>query len=262
MVLQTPCHTFRAMLQVQRDGPILRATIDRPDVRNAFNDELIDALGRLFREAPTDVRAVVLTGEGSAFCAGGDLQWMRKAASYSQAENEADALRLAGLFEAMVQCHALVIARVNGAAFGGGCGLVAASDVAIAASGAKFAFSEVKLGLVPATISPFVIPKIGPGHARALFATGEVFDAAYALRIGLIHKLGELETLDALVDDTLRAVLAAGPKAVASAKQLAQTEMSPAQTAKLLAEARAGGEGKEGVAAFLEKRKASFVVER
>lgn len=251
------------MLKVESDGPIQRVTLNRPEVRNAFDDEVIAALTEAFAGLPPGTRAVVLAAEGDAFCAGGDLQWMRKAAGYSEAENVADALRLAGLFQAIVESPALVIARVNGAAFGGGCGLVAAADVAVAAENAKFAFSEVKLGLVPATISPFVLPKIGASHARALFATGEVFGAEHALRIGLVHEVAPLESLDAGVERKLKAVLAAGPAAVAAAKRLAREPAKGLEeAARLLASVRAGDEAREGIDAFLNKRKASYVVER
>lgn len=250
------------MLQIEADGPVLRVTLDRPDVRNAFNDELIAALSNVFETLAPAVRAVVLAGNGPGFCAGGDLEWMRKAAAYTEEENKRDAMRLARLFKNVAECPAVVIAKVHGAAFGGGCGLVAAADVAVAAQDAKFAFSEVKLGLIPATISAFVIPKIGRGHARALFATGEPFDASYAQRIGLVHEVAPLEDLDAVVGRKLKHVLAAGPEAVRASKKLVlDGELSLDECATRLARARASREGKEGVAAFLEKRKASFVAE-
>jgi enoyl-CoA hydratase/carnithine racemase len=250
------------MLRVELDGPVLRLTLARPEVRNAFNDELIERLSEAFRPQP-DVRAIVLTGDGESFCAGGDLQWMKKAAAYSEEQNYEDALRLAHLFRAMTENPAVVIARINGAAFGGGCGLVAAADVAVASDSALFAFSEVRLGLVPATISPFVIPKIGAGNAKALFTTGEAFDAARALRINLIHEVAPLAELDQIVDKKLKAILAAGPAAIETSKRIAQAApMELEVAARTLAKARAGEEGKEGVAAFLEKRKANFVVPR
>lgn len=250
------------MLTVESRGSVRKITLDRPEVRNAFNDELIASLTEAFKTLPPKVRAVVLAANGPAFCGGGDLNWMRKAANYTEAENIADAVKLAGLFQSIVDCPAVVIARVHGAAFGGGCGLVAAADVAIATPAAKFSFSEVKLGLIPATISPFVVDKIGRGHARALFSTGEVFDADRAHRIGLVHDVVEPDALDSRIDACLTAVLSAGPEAVAASKRLAQE--SPVETlesARRLAAARAGAEGKEGVAAFLDKRRASFVEE-
>jgi enoyl-CoA hydratase/carnithine racemase len=247
------------MIDVRSDGPILRVTLNRPEVRNAFNDALIAELTRIFSNIPAGTRAVVLAGEGKSFCAGGDLEWMRRAASYTEEQNYQDALNLAHLFKAIAECPAAVIAKVHGAAFGGGCGLVAACDVAVAAEDALFAFSEVRLGLIPGTISTYVIPKIGEGHARSLFATGEAFGAEKALRIGLIHDVGDLDTL---VKAKLKAVLAAGPEAVTKAKKLIlDLPLTPEECAKRLSQTRASHEGKEGIAAFLDRRKASFVVE-
>lgn len=249
------------MLTDRREGSVLHVTLDRPDVRNAFNDELILRLTKTFTEIPDGVRAVVLRGAGKSFCAGGDLEWMRKASNYSEHENYRDAMRLGALFESVATCRAVVIACVHGAAFGGGCGLVAASDIAVCEPNTKFAFSEVRLGLVPGTISSFVVPKVGAGHARALFATGETFDADHALRIGLVHSV--TEDLDAVIDEKLRWILSAGPHASFEAKRLAiEYPLGIEECAKRLATARASEEGREGVAAFLEKRKASFVEER
>lgn len=251
------------MLKIEPDGPILRLTLARQEVRNALNDELIDALSDAFASIGAGIRAIVLTGEGKSFCAGGDLEWMRKAAGYTEEENFHDALRLVRLFRSMAECPAVVIARVLGHAFGGACGLVASADLAIATEGSLFSFSEVKLGLVPATISEVVIEKIGAGHARALFATGEPFGAERALRIGLIHETAASEALlDMAVESKLKHVLSAGPSAVASSKRLARRPLSGDESARLLARTRVSAEAREGIAAFLEKRKASFVVER
>ena len=251
------------MLEVTASGPVLNVRLNRPEVRNAFNDELIAALTAAFLKVEPETRAVILTGEGKAFCAGGDLEWMRKAAAYEEEENYQDALKLANLFKSIANCPAVVIARVNGAAFGGGAGLVAAADIAVASTEAVFAFSEVRLGLIPGTISGYVIPKIGAGHARALFVTGESFGAEKALRIGLVHEVGAPDQLDALVDAKVKAACAAGPKAIIEAKRLVlDSPLSPEETARRLAKARATEEGKEGVAAFLEKRKAKFYLER
>src|SRR5579862_2870175 len=203
-------------------GPVTRIVLNRPEVRNAFNDEIIAKLASAFDNLEKSTRAVVISGEGEAFCAGGDLEWMRKAAAYTQEENQRDALRLARLFRAIVDCPAVVIARVQGAAFGGGCGLVAAADIAIASADAKFAFSEVRLGLIPATISPFVIPKIGVSHARALFSTGEAFNADHALRIGLVHEVVAREDLDEAVTGKLKLIFSAGPEAIRQAKRIIQ----------------------------------------
>ncbi len=251
------------MLRNESDGAVVRLTIDRPDVRNSFNDELIHALTEAFQNMTESARVVILTGEGKAFSAGGDLNWMRKAAGYTAQENYEDAFHLTRLFHAMIHCPAPIIARVNGAAFGGGCGLVAASDIGIASDKALFAFSEVKLGLVPATISTFVLPKIGSGHARALFTTGMPFDAERALRVGLVHEVVTDEELDAKVDEYVGHILKSGPHAVAASKKLAiEGPYDDNDAATLLAQARSSAEGKEGVAAFLDKRPASFVVER
>lgn len=250
------------MLQIRLEGPIQRVILNRPEVRNAFNDELIAALTETFTSLRSEVRTVVISGEGKGFCAGGDLEWMRKAAAYTEEQNFQDAMKLAGLFKAIAECPAVVISKVHGAAFGGGCGVVAASDVAVCADDSLFSFSEVKLGLLPGTISTYVVPKIGAGHARSLFATGEVFGAEKALRIGLVHDVAPVADLDALVDQKLRAVLSAGPLAVAQAKRLVlDYPQTMEETARRLAAARASAEGKEGVGAFLERRKANFVVD-
>jgi methylglutaconyl-CoA hydratase len=251
------------MLNVRADRSVLHVTLNRPEVRNALNDELISALTKTFQDLSSELRAVVITGEGKSFCAGGDLEWMRRAASYTQDENIRDAQTLTRLFESIATCPAVTICRVNGHAFGGACGIVAACDVAIAEESALFAFSEVRLGLVPATISPFVVEKIGRGHARALYATGETFDAQRALRIGLVHEVAPATQLDEKVEAKLKAVLASGPRAVTAAKKLARSENESTDSyAMLLARTRTSEEGREGIAAFLEKRKASFVVDR
>lgn len=237
--------------------------LNRPDVRNAFNEDLIAALTHTFASVEGDVRAVVLSGEGVAFCAGGDLDYMRRMGALSYEENLADARRLGMLFESVRDCRVPVVARVQGAAFGGGLGLVAAADIAVAADNCRFSFSEVKLGLVPGTISPVVIPKIGASHARALFTTGEVFGAEYALRIGLVHEVVSLDDLDAAVERKLGAILASGPRSVSGAKRLVLDQpLSLEQCAERIASARASDEGREGLAAFLEKRRASFVESR
>ena len=251
------------MLRVESKGPVLHVTLNRPEVRNAFNDALIAALDDTFARLPEGTRVVILSGEGKAFCAGGDLNWMAQAASYTEEQNYQDAMRLAGQFERIATCPAVTIAKVHGAVYGGGCGLVAAVDIAAAAEGTRFAFSEVRLGLIPATITRYVIPKIGAGHARALFATGEAFDATHAVHIGLVHLVAPAELLDGLIDAKIEAVLASGPDAVATSKRLVLGgPMSGEESARCLARARAGDEGKEGVAAFLEKRPPSFAVKR
>lgn len=246
------------MLSTHTRGSVTYVALQRPEVRNAFNDELIARLTECFSSPGLGTRAMVISGDGPTFCAGGDLDWMKRAANYTSEENYEDAMRLGNLFQSIAACPVPVIAKVHGAAFGGGAGIVAACDIAIASPETKFAFSEVKLGLVPGTISPFVIPKIGAGHARALFVTGEAFSAETALRIGLIHQV--TEQLDEAVDAKLKSILASGPGAIENAKKIVNDFPLPlSECATRLAEARSSPEGKEGVAAFLEKRKASFV---
>lgn len=250
------------MLKVDREGAVLRVKLNRPEVRNALNDELIDAIYQLFSTVSPEIRAIVLSGEGPAFCAGGDLEWMKKAANYTEEQNVADAMRISKMFSAIRDCAAVTIANVHGAAMGGGGGVVAACDVAISTEDAKFGFTEVKLGLIPATISPFVIDRIGPGHARALFATGELFDAHRAFHIGLVHEVVASKDMVAATNSKLRAVLAAGPKSVHGAKRLVlDAPLTAEETARRLAAARASEEGQAGIGAFLEKKKAPFVTD-
>lgn len=247
-------------LVVKQDKSVLSIRIHRPDVRNAFDDETIAELTKAFRDVPDDVRAVVLSGEGSVFCAGGDLNWMRRTADYTEEENLRDAEALAGLFLAVDECPCPVIARVQGAAFGGGLGLVSVSDVVIAEENAKFCFSEVKLGLVPSVISQFALRKTGESNARRYFLTAEVFDAPEAHRIGLVHRVVPLDRLDEEIEAVVAAILSNGPQAVRSAKALIRqlrgktVEEAVSISTKTIARARASEEGKEGVAAFLEKR--------
>jgi enoyl-CoA hydratase/carnithine racemase len=234
----------------------------RPEVKNAFNAELIQAVALAMRSLSDDVRAVVIAAEGTAFCAGGDLNWMRAAADQTREENERDAWELYRMLESIRDCPVPVIARVQGPCFGGGCGIAAAADIVVAQSNAKFAFSEVRLGLVPATISPFVLPKIGTSAARHLFTTGGVFDAGTALRIGLVHEVREESELDEGVRSALSSLLGASPAAVRRAKRLAMDAvLSGESAAALLADFRSGEEGREGIAAFLEKRKPSWCQE-
>jgi methylglutaconyl-CoA hydratase len=256
-------------LTVTRRGPVATVTLDRPDVHNAFNPTLIDELTRAFAALGADggARAVVLTGAGASFSAGADLTWMRQSLELTPEENVADAERLAAMFEAIDRCPRPVIARVNGAAFGGGVGLVAACDVAVAAEGARFAFTEVRLGIAPAVIAPFVLRRIGAAQARALFVTGARFDAARAREIGLVHEVVPPDRLDAAVDEQLALVLAGGPEAIAAVKRLLADlpGLDPAgarrYTAELIARLRTGPEGQEGIRAFLEKRRASWATE-
>lgn len=242
-------------LRVERDGAMLNVTLARPERRNAFDAALIDALCAAFADVG-DARAVVLRGDGASFSAGADVEWMRSSVDLSYDENVADALRLRAMLDAIDRCPAPVVAAVQGHALGGGCGLVACCDVAIAAPDAEFAFSEVKLGIVPAVISPFALAKIGPSAARRWFVTGERFDAAAALRIGLIHEIAA--DLDAAVGRIVAEILTAGPEAARTAKQLARAPLPAAETAALIARHRTSAEGQEGLRAFLEKRHATW----
>jgi len=237
-------------LRVERDGQVLRVTLAKPERRNAFDAELIAELHDAFADVG-DARAVVLAGDGPSFCAGADVEWQRASIDLSYEENVEDALRLYRMCERVDRCPAPVVARVHGYALGGGSGLVACADIAVAARDATFGFSEVKLGIVPAVISPFVLPKIG-AHARRYFLTGERFDAETALRIGLVHELAE--DLDASIERVVGELLTSGPHAVLAAKQLVRDRPAGEETAQIAAGLRSGEEGQEGLRAFLEKR--------
>ena len=242
-------------LRVERVGAVLRVTLARPERRNAFDAALIAELTEAFADVG-DARAVVLAGQGASFCAGADVEWMRSSVDLGYEENVEDALRLRRMLEAIDGCPAPVVARVQGHALGGGCGLVACADVAVAEPDAEFAFSEVKLGIVPAVISPFALAKIGPGAARRYFVTGERFSADTALRIGLVHEVAT--DLDGAVDRVLAELLSAGPEAARAAKELARAPLEAAETARRIAERRTSEEGQEGLRAFLEKRPPSW----
>ena len=237
-------------LRVERDGQVLRVTLAKPERRNAFDAELIAELHDAFADIG-DARAVVLAGDGPSFCAGADVEWQRASIDLSYEENVEDALRLYRMCERVDRCPAPVVARVHGYALGGGSGLVACADIAVAARDATFGFSEVKLGIVPAVISPFVLPKIG-AHARRYFLTGERFDAETALRIGLVHELAE--DLDASIERVVGELLTSGPHAVLAAKQLVRDRPAGEETAQIAAGLRSGEEGQEGLRAFLQKR--------
>jgi methylglutaconyl-CoA hydratase len=244
-----------ANLRIERDGAVLRITLARPDRRNAFDAALIAELAEAFVDVGR-ARAVVLAGDGPSFSAGADVDWMRASADLSLEENVADANALRKMLEAIDGCPAPVVSRVQGHALGGGAGLVATSDVAIASRDAVFAFSEVKLGIVPAVISPFALAKIGPGAARRYFVTGERFDAETALRIGLVHEVAD--DLDAAVDRVVGELLSAGPQAARWAKRLVRERPDGPETAKWIAARRTSDEGQEGLRAFLDKRKPSW----
>ncbi len=248
------------------EGGIARVTLARPEVRNAFDERLIRELRAVFEELGSrdDVRAIVLAGEGKAFCGGADVRWMRASLDLTEDENVADARAMSEMFRAIDRCPKPTIARVHGVALGGGAGLAAVCDVVIAASDALFGFTEVKLGIIPAVISPFVIAKIGVSHARALFLTGERFGATRAQAIGLVHDVVEAGTLDAAVDRVLDELRTAAPSAVAAAKRLvaqvreASYDATRDLTAAAIAAQRISPEGQEGLRAFLERRPASF----
>jgi len=259
-----------ASLRFERSGAVARITLARPEVRNAFDDRLIEELTRAVRQAVEDAaaRVVLLAGEGPSFCAGADIQWMRKAGGYSRAENEADAERMARMLRTIDACPKPVVVLAHGAAIGGGVGLVAAADIAIAAEGTVFSLAEVKLGILPAVISPYVLRAIGPRSARDLFLTGDRFDAAEALRIGLVHRVVAAAELEEAGRKRVASLLTSGPEAVGVAKKLIEevTGMTPDEamglTVRTIAERRASSEAKEGLTAFLEKRKPSWAKER
>ena len=255
-------------LTVTREGhasAVVRVTLSRPEVHNAFNAELIGELRTLFRrfedEPPERLRAVVLAGDGPSFCAGADVNWMRASMGLSKEQNEQDAMVMAEMFDAIDRCPAPVVARVQGAALGGGMGLCAVSDLVIAEAGAKFGFTETRLGILPAVIAPFVIAKIGETHARALFPGGRRFDATRALRVGLVHEVVEGDdALDRSVETAVSDLLAAGPTAARAAKAIVREvrglphESTRWHTARRIATQRTSAEGQEGLRAFLEKR--------
>jgi methylglutaconyl-CoA hydratase len=254
--------TYKTLAVDEQDG-VVSVTLNRPDVHNAFNDELIAEAIDLFGGIGTrDARAVVLRGTGPNFCAGADLNWMSRMVSYSRDENMRDSALLARMYALIDECPLPVIGRIQGAAIGGGVGLVAVCDVAIAAPDCKFGLSEVKLGILPAVISPYVIGKIGRSQARALFLTGERFDAERALRIGLVHRV--TDDLDAALAETLKQIRSSGPEAVRECKKLiayvAAHELADAipYTIEAISTRRVSEEGQGGMKAFLAKEKAPW----
>ncbi len=243
-------------LDVRRDGGVLFITLARPERRNAFDAALIRELTAAFADVG-DARCVVLAGEGPSFCAGADVEWQRSAIDLSYGENVEDAMRLYRMMETIDSCPAPVVARVQGYALGGGSGLVACADIAVASPDVVFGFSEVRLGIIPAVISPFVFARIGTAAARRYFLTGERFDAETALRIGLVHEVAE--DLDSAVDGVRAALLAGGPEAVRAAKRLVREQPTDQALGEIAASRRASVEGQEGLRAFLEKRPASWL---
>jgi methylglutaconyl-CoA hydratase len=245
-------------VSLQRNGLVATVVLDRPDKRNALDRELMIELTQMISALSYDgTRVIVLTGSGETFCAGADIEWMRRARDFDYDENVADAGVARTLFETIDACPRAVIAQVNGHALGGGAGIVACADVAVAARDALFGFTEARLGVIPATISPFVLRKIGPGHARALFTTGERFDAEHAMAVGLVHGVAAADRLEHAVAEHILAYLECGPDAVAAAKQLvrdASAHYALTDLAERLAVTRAGNEAREGLDAFLGKR--------
>ncbi len=257
-------------LRLESIASVARITLDRPDVRNAFNDEVIADLAEAFRTfgARDDIRCIVIAAEGPAFCAGADLNWMRRMADYTRDENLADAGKLAQMLRIIAECPKPTIARVQGDVYAGGVGLVAACDMAVSVDTASFCLSEVRIGLVPATISPYVIRAMGARAAQRYFLTAERFSAAEAHRIGLVHEVVEsADALDAKVAELLKVLTGCSPAAITACKQLLSDvagqlidDALVERTVEGIADIRASAEGKEGVQAFLQKRKPSWVV--
>ncbi len=253
----------RERLQLELDGPVARVWLNRPEARNAFDGLMVTELSQtLFDLGSRDgVRVVVLGGRGPSFCAGADLEWMKAAAGFTREENLREAQALADLFFTVYNSPKPIVARVQGAALGGGSGLVAACDIPVAALGTQFGFTEVRLGIIPAVISPYVIAKIGESAARELFLTGERFEAVRAAEIGLVRAAVPPEDLDAAVEGRVKELLQAGPRAVAEAKALIRevawnrVENIQRYTVERISDLRASPEGQEGMRAFLEKRK-------
>jgi methylglutaconyl-CoA hydratase len=255
-------------LLVQQTKHVATVTLNRPEVRNAFNETTIAELTEAFQALAinTDIRAIVLAANGVAFCAGGDLNWMQKMATYSHAENHADAMQLATMLRTIYHCPQPVVAKVQGDCYAGGMGLAAACDIVLAAEEAHFCLSEVKLGLIPATISPYVIKAMGENAARRYFLTAERFPAHEAHRIGFVHEVATADMLDAKIAAVVKALVDNSPHAVRQAKHLVRdiagrpvTDALIADSAERIAQIRASAEGREGVVSFLEKRKPGWL---
>lgn len=259
-------------IRLESQSPIARLTLARPDARNAFDDVLIMEVGQALeglseacKKSPeTAPRALVVTGEGAAFCAGADLNWMRRSVTYTRDENEADARRMAMMYRALDELPCPTIARVNGSALGGGMGLIACCDVAVAVDSAQFGFTEARLGIAPAVISPFVLAKTGAAAARRYFLTAELFGAVEAKAMGLVHEVVPADDLDLAVDRIITAIRGNGPRAVIAAKRLIREAMALSHedaldnAVRAIAGLRASPEGQEGLGAFLEKRAPSW----
>jgi len=256
------------MLKLDIHKKVAFVVLDRPDVHNAFNDELVKQVTEAFTDLGRrpEVRVIVLAGNGKSFCAGADLNWMKRMVQYTHDENLTDARAVGRMYLAIAKCPKPVIARVHGAALGGGAGLVAACDIGVAMESVQFGFTEVKLGIIPAIISPFVIARVGPGRAREFFITGERFLAPIAMNIGLIqHVVSHEQALDALIDSKISQVMTSAPAAIAAAKELVfgvaarNLESSLDFAVEAIAQARAGTEGQAGMQAFLERQKPPWI---
>jgi methylglutaconyl-CoA hydratase len=254
-------------LRTEVTGQVARITLSRPEVKNAFNDVMLGELLEVYRAYNDDasVRAVVITGEGNSFCAGADLNYMKKTATYTFEENVADGMVISDVMELIHKLRKPTIARVNGYAIGGGAGLMAANDIVVASDQAIISLSEVKIGLVPACISPYVIMRAGPGACREFFLTGERMKAEKAFRLGLVNAVAPHDELDAVIEELTGRIISSGPEALNVCKELIDSvyemplEEAKGHTARVIAEVRASDEGQEGMTAFLEKRKPRWV---
>ncbi len=247
-------------IKTSTSGWVQTVTLDRPEAKNAFNEAMIEELREAFTAVSDSIRVVVLTGSGSVFCAGADINWMRDSISRSEADNREDASRMEAMFRAIDECPAPVIGRVNGPALGGGMGLIACCDIVVAVDNAQFAYTEVRLGIVPAVISPFSLRKIGPAAARRYFLTGEIFDVAKAMQLGLVHEVVAADDLDSATSKIAHTLTNNGPGAVRTAKSLIREVLSMDRqqarkfTIETIARVRTSAEGQDGLSAFLEKR--------
>lgn len=252
------------LMRSESSGAVTTLRLGRPEVRNALNETLIAELTAAMTSLPVSAKVVVLAGDGPAFCAGADAEWMKRSRSFTREENLRDARALSGLLRSVEECPVPVVGRIHGAALGGGAGLAAACDIAVAEDGTQFGFPEVRLGLVPAVIAPYVLPRIGAGAARRYFLTGERFGAAEALRLGLVQDVAPAGGIDGRVSALVADLLKGGAQALRSAKALIRDaaglprEAALEQTVRLLAELRISPEAQEGLAAFLEKRKPNW----
>jgi methylglutaconyl-CoA hydratase len=248
------------LIKTESAGGLTTVRLSRPEVRNALNDALIAELTAAFTALPASARAVVLAGEGPAFCAGADAEWMRRSTSFTREENHRDAAAVSALLRAVDECPLPVVGRIHGAALGGGAGLAAVCDVAVAEEGTRFGFPEVRLGIIPAVISTYVLPRIGAGAARRYFLTGERFGSAEALAMGLVHEVAPPGKVDERVGAITSEILRGGPLALRAAKRLIREagrlsrDQSIEETVRLIAEIRTTPEAQEGLSAFLEKR--------